>query len=104
MATNNGQIRVAIVQQPPVLLDREATLAAAVGHLHSAAQEGANLVVFPETFVPGYPAWIWRLRPGDDFELTSEIYSRLVDNSVDLDADGLKPLREATAEVGLVGV
>jgi nitrilase len=104
VASNRGQVRVAIVQQPPVLLDRDATLAAAVGHLHTAAQDGANLVVFPETFIPGYPAWIWRLRPGDDFELTSEIYARLLDNSVDLEADGLKHLREAAAERHLVVV
>ena len=104
MASNGGGVRAAIVQQPPVLLDKEATLAAAVGHLHAAAKAGATLVVFPETFIPGYPAWIWRLRPGADFDLTGEIYARLVDNSVDLDADGLKPLREAAADLHLVVV
>jgi nitrilase len=38
-------VRVAIVQRPPVLLDREATLAMAVDHLHAAADAGAQLVV-----------------------------------------------------------
>jgi nitrilase len=100
--TEGDRARVAIVQQPPVLLDRDATLAAAVTHLHAAAQAGANVVVFPETFIPGYPAWIWRLRPGADFDLTGEIHSRLVENSVDLAADGLQPLREAAAELRVV--
>ncbi len=95
-------MRVAIVQQPPVLLDRDATLAAAVLQLHAASEAGARLVVFPETFIPGYPAWIWRLRPGADHDLTGEIHRRLVDNSVDLAADGLKPLRDAAAELHLV--
>jgi nitrilase len=104
VATQGGDVRVAIVQQPPVLLDREATLAAAVTHLRAAAAGGAALAVFPETFVPGYPAWIWRLRPGADHDLTSEIHGRLVENSVDLAADGLRPLREAAAELGLVVV
>jgi nitrilase len=104
VGTEGGDVRVAIVQQPPVLLDREATLDAAVTHLRAAAAAGASLVVFPETFVPGYPAWIWRLRPGADHDLTSEIHERLVANSVDLAADGLRPLREATAELGLVVV
>jgi nitrilase len=102
VATEGGDVRVAIIQQPPVFLDREATLGAAVTHLHAAAAGGAALAVFPETFVPGYPAWIWRLRPGADHDLTSEIHRRLVDNSVDLAADGLRPLREAAAELGLV--
>ena len=97
-------MRVAIVQQPPVLLNRAATIDVAVKHLHAAADAGAGLVVFPETFVPGYPAWIWRLRPGDDYELTGEIYQRLVDNSVDLAADGLRSLRDASAELRLVVV
>jgi nitrilase len=102
--SEGGTVRVAIVQQPPVLLNRAATIDVAVKHLHAAADAGAGLVVFPETFVPGYPAWIWRLRPGDDYELTGEIYQRLVDNSVDLAADGLRSLRDASAELRLVVV
>ena len=87
-----GGVRVAVVQEPPVLLDWEATLAAAVGHLRRAADGGARLVVFPEAYVPGYPVWIWRLRPEADFELTSAIHRELLANSVDLVADGLNPL------------
>ena len=104
MASEDGVVRVAIVQHPPVLLDRAATLAVAVTDLHTAAEAGAKLAVFPETFIPGYPAWIWRLRPGGDFDLTGEIYQRLLENSVDLAADGLKPLREAAADLHLVVV
>jgi nitrilase len=102
--SDNGVVRVAVVQQPPVLLDRTATLSAAITHLEAAAGAGAGLVVFPETFIPGYPAWIWRLRPGDDHDLTGEIYQRLIENSVDLAADGLKSLRDAAAELHLVVV
>ena len=87
-----------------MLLDGVATLAAAVKHLHAAADAGATLVVFPEAYLPGYPVWIWRLRPGTDFELTGAIHSALVDNSVDLVADGLRPLRDAAAERRLVVV
>jgi nitrilase len=102
--TRAGEVRVAIIQQPPVLLDRVATLAAAVGYLHDAAAGGAKIAVFPETFLPGYPAWIWRLRPGADYDLTGEIYQQLVENSIDLAADGLRPLRDAAAELGMVVV
>jgi nitrilase len=97
-------LTVAVVQQPPVLLDREATLARAVENLHVAADAGSRLLVFPETYIPGYPAWIWRLRPGTDFDLTSEIHAQLVDNSVDLAADGLRALRDAAAERKVVVV
>ena len=68
--------RVAIVQHAPAFLDRAATLAKAVAALDEAAGAGAQLVVFPEAFVPGYPAWIWRLRPGGDMALTEELHAR----------------------------
>jgi nitrilase len=58
--------RVAVVQKPPVLLDRARTLSGAVASVAEAAAGGAKLVVFPEAFVPGYPVWLWRLRPGSD--------------------------------------
>ena len=99
-----GRVRVAVVQRPPVLLDREATLSDAVGHVHAAADAGGRLVVFPETYVPGYPVWIWRLRPEADYELTSTIHQELLANSIDLVADGLRPLRDAAAERGVVVV
>jgi nitrilase len=97
-------VRVVVVQQPPKLLNGPATLKAAVDRLHEAADAGARLVVFPEAYVPGYPVWIWRLRPGPDYEVTSAIYARLVENSVDLANDGLRPLRDAAAERGVIVV
>jgi nitrilase len=87
--------RVAVVQQPPVALHRDRTLKRGVELLEEAAAGGARLVSFPETWVPGYPEWLWRLRPGADYELTSEIHARLLENSVDLTAGQLKPIQAA---------
>ena len=98
------ETQVAVVQQPPVLLDAGATLESAVRFLHQAADAGARLIVFPETYIPGYPVWIWRLQPEGDFGLTSQIFAQLVENSIDLSADGLLPLREAAATRGVVVV
>ena len=84
-----------MVQHPPVLLDRAATIARMVELLGEAAAEGARLVTFPETFVPGYPEWIWRLAPGTDYELTGEIHRRLLENSVDVEAGDLKAVQAA---------
>ena len=47
--------KVAIVQRPPVLLDRAATLAKAVQWVAEAAREDASLIVFPESD-PNYEA------------------------------------------------
>ena len=87
--------RVAVVQHPPVLLDRDATIARVLELLGEATAEGARLVTFPEAFVPGYPEWVWRLAPGNDYELTGQLHRRLLENSIDLDAGDLKPVQAA---------
>jgi nitrilase len=87
--------KIAIVQRPPVLLDRSATLAKAVQGVAEAAAEGATLIVFPETFVPGYPSWIWRLAPGRDGAAMGQLHTRLLANAVDLAAGDLAGLCEA---------
>ena len=87
--------RVAVVQHPPVALHRQKTLARGVELLEEAAAGGARLVSFPETWVPGYPEWVWRLRPGEDYELSGDIHKRLLENSVDLKAGQLKPIQAA---------
>lgn len=86
---------IAIIQRPPVLLDRDATLDLAVRSVAEAAAAGAALVVLPETFIPGYPSWIWRLAPGRDGALIGQLHARLLANAVDLGAGELDPLREA---------
>ena len=87
--------KIAVVQTPPVLLNREKTIEGAVQLIGEVAAEGAELVIFPETFIPGYPIWMWRLRPGGDMSLTNELYGRLFENAVDLDGDDLAPLQAA---------
>lgn len=91
--------RLAIVQKAPAFLDRAECLRMAVNSVAQAAAGGARLVIFPEAFVPGYPAWVWRLRPGADMALSERLHRALVDNAVNLaTGDDLGPLREAARE------
>jgi len=89
---------IAIVQGAPTFLNRAATTDAAVAKVREAAGAGAQLVVFPEAFIPGYPAWIWRLRPGGDMALSEQLHSLLLANSVRVPGDDLAPLREAAKQ------
>jgi nitrilase len=69
-------LRVAAVQASYVLMDQAATLERVAALTGEAAAQGAQLVAFPEVFVPGTPIWI-DTRPiwdGDDewFRLLAE--------------------------------
>ena len=94
--------KVAIIQEAPCVLDKKATLAKAVEIVRKVSAEGAGLIVFPEAFISGYPAWIWRLRPGGDWGINEELHSRLLDGSIDLSTDDLKPLQDVAAETGSI--
>lgn len=96
--------KIALIQNPPALLDLQATIARAVASIAQVAQAGAELAVFPEAFLPGYPTWVWRLRPGGDMGLSGEIHDRLRNNAVDIDAGALAPIADAAREYGITVV
>src|SRR5258707_15596116 len=97
-------IKLAVIPKPPVLLDRTKTLETALKSIAEATGEGASLLIFPEAYIPGYPTWIWRLRPGGDGALTSEIHARLRENAIDLAGGDLQPLQDAAAKYGVTVV
>ncbi|MEM1359689.1 MAG: carbon-nitrogen hydrolase family protein, partial [Bacteroidota bacterium] len=49
------RVKVAVIQESPVFFDKEATLQKLTSLLKEYAGKGAELLVFPESFVPGYP-------------------------------------------------
>ncbi len=91
------ETKVAVSQRPPVLMDLKASLQTALDIVAEASRSGAKLLVFPEAFLPGYPTWIWRLRPGGDMALSNRLHSTLRLNAVDVSAGDLQPLFEAAA-------
>jgi nitrilase len=82
--------KIAIIQESPVLLDRIKTIEKAVQLIEQAVSDGAELIVFPEAYISGYPAWIWRLRPGGDWGTNEELHARLLGSAVDIAAGDLK--------------
>jgi nitrilase len=77
-----GKVVVAAVQATPVFLDREATVEKSVSLIKEAASAGAGLIVFPETFIPTYPDWVWRAPAWDG--ASGELYARLLENAVEI--------------------
>ena len=89
--SSRGELCIAAVQATPAYLDRERTLAMVVDHVAKAAADGARLVVFPESFVPGYPDWVWRRKPFRD----DQWYARFHDQAVDVSGPALDAVRAA---------
>lgn len=47
--------RVALIQAEPVLFDKSACVKKTISYIEEAALNKAELIVFPELFIPGYP-------------------------------------------------
>ena len=90
--------KVAVIQKPPFFLHRQKTIENMLDSIDEAVAEGASLLVFPEAYIPGYPTWIWRLRPGGDMAISGEIHARLRNNAVDLAGGDLQPVQDAVAK------
>ena len=89
-------MRIAAAQLAPVLLDREATLAKVVRAVDDAAGQGAALVAFGESLVPGYPAWICRTDAARfDAPDQKALHARYLQHAVTLEEGHLEPVADA---------
>ncbi len=93
--------RIAVAQIAPNFLDRRGTIDKAVSIVEEAAGKDASLVVFSECFVSGYPTWAWRLRPGGDMGVYTDIHARFLQSAVDVSAGDLDPLCAAAKACGI---
>lgn len=93
--------KLAVVQTPPYFLDKQKTIELAVSYIKQAAENNAEMVVFTEAFIPGYPTWIWRLRPGGDWSLSEELHQKLLNNAVVMQSSDLAPLYAAAKKYKL---
>ena len=96
------RVKVACVQAEPVVLDREATLGKLAGLAAEAAGAGAQLVVFPETFVPVYPSSLWaRAFAGWGDDRAKEVFARICANAVEVPGPAADRLGAIAREHGV---
>ncbi len=95
-------VKVACAQVEPVVLDREATLDKLEKVAVEAAGEGAELVVFPETFVPVYPSSRWaKAFAGWEAPGAKETFARLAQQSVAVGSPAERRIAAAAQELGI---
>ena len=94
--------RVAVVQAAPVLFDTAAGLNKALGLIREAAGNGAELVVFPELFLPCYPyGMTFGFTVGHREESGRADWKRYYDNSLLVPGPETEALAAAAREAGL---
>lgn len=67
------KLKVAAVQAEPIFLNMEASVDKACRLIREAAEKGAKLVGFPESFLPGYPYWSWLDDPITTMPFTQQL-------------------------------
>src|SRR5438552_3034653 len=97
-------IRVAAVQAAPIHLDLNRSLQKAQALIAEAAALGAKLIVFGETFLPGYPAWLDCCRDVAlwDHEPVKKVFARLRENSVVVPSETTDAIGRAARDRGVV--
>ncbi|HSI97313.1 MAG TPA: carbon-nitrogen hydrolase family protein [Gaiellaceae bacterium] len=93
---------VACVQAEPVVLDRDATLEKLGALTADAAARGAELVVFPETFVSVYPSSVWaKALAGWADPRAKAAFALLVESAVEVPGPAADRLGEIAREHGV---
>ncbi len=93
-------VKVATAQLAPVFLDREATVEKVCDAIREAGGNGARLIAFPETFIPGYPYWAKLLDP-----VSSAPFNRtLFEQAVEIPSPATTRLCTAAREAGVHAV
>ncbi|CAN5576672.1 carbon-nitrogen hydrolase family protein [soil metagenome] len=98
---NRRRITAAVVQAE-IAPELEAGLALTAELAREAARSGAELIVFPETWLPGYPAWLDVCRDAAlwDHAPVKAVFARIAENSVAVPGPALDSLAATAREVG----
>ena len=88
---NLSTIRIALAQLAPVWLNKEKTLKKVINSLDEAAGKDANLVVFGEALLPGYPFWP-ALTNGAEFDsqVQKELHAHYINNAIQIEKGDLE--------------
>jgi len=100
MENAENQMIIAAAQASPYFLNLEKTVVKACDLISQAGKNGAKIIVFPETFLPGYPDWVWVV-PNGNGGMLDDLYTSLVKNAVEIPDESTQRLCQAAKEAGI---
>jgi aliphatic nitrilase len=92
------KVKVAAAHVAPVFLDKAGTTEKAIAVIKEAAGRGAQVIAFPETFIPAFPVWAALWAPIYNHDL----FERMVENSVSVDGPEIAAIAAAAKRHGVV--
>jgi len=96
------KIKVAVVQAASILFDKAASIEKACGLIEEAGAAGADLVLLPEAFVPGYPrGFSFGMTVGNRSDEGRALWKRYWDNSIETSGHEVDILTKAAKEAGV---
>jgi nitrilase len=98
--TNPTTFRAAAIQDSSVWLDRSASTEKACALIEEAGRGGADVVALPESFIPGFPYWVF-VKPLNE---TGQWHARLHEQAVEIPGPEIEALAAAAARAGVVVV
>lgn len=102
MTNDPSLVKVAVVQAASILFGREATVDKACRLIHDAASSGAQLLLFPEAFIPAYPRGLsFGMVVGSRSQEGRELWQRYWDNAVDIPGPATEKLSDVVRETGV---
>jgi nitrilase len=90
-------IKAAAVQAAPVFMNLEASIDKAAALIEEGANAGAQLVAFPETWLPGFPWFIYLGTPAQALAF----FPRYHDNSLAVDSPQMRRLQAIVKRAGV---
>lgn len=89
------KIKACLIQDSPIFFDKEKTLQKIESLVKKHSSEGCELIVFPESFVPGYPrGFSFGANVGYRTEEGRKLYATYHANSFDLETNDLKRIEK----------
>ncbi|EAZ81406.1 carbon-nitrogen hydrolase family protein [Algoriphagus machipongonensis] len=96
------KVKVCLVQESPVFFDKEKTLQKLERLCEKYAKEGNQLIVFPESFIPGYPrGFSFGAKIGSRTPEGRDLYEEYYQNSFDLDSEDLTRLEKLCHQLNI---